>query len=135
MLPDCRETTFLESYIKLLGMSTILYFDVWQIIVYTTVNYLLEWQMAIKQKKGNEEFPLNSSVLESLYYAYKHHCNTPDNFVMISPTTLSQDHDISPKLYQKAALQVKASCSGWDEIDRLLLTKVTCFVPCIKLSY
>ncbi|XP_012214455.1 spermatogenesis-defective protein 39 homolog [Linepithema humile] len=100
MLPDCKEATFLESYIK-----------------------LLEWQMAIKQKKGNEEFPLNSSVLESLYYAHKHHCNTPDNFVIVSPTTLSQDHDISPKLYQKAAIQVKASCSGWDDIDRLLLTK------------
>ncbi|XP_071647424.1 spermatogenesis-defective protein 39 homolog [Temnothorax longispinosus] len=100
MLPDCKETTFLESYIK-----------------------LLEWQMAIKQKKNDEELPLNSSVLESLRYACKHHCNTPKDFVTMSPTVLSRDHDISPRLYQKVALQVKAACGGWDDIDRLLLTK------------
>jgi len=100
MLPDCKEIMFLESYIK-----------------------LLEWQMVIKQKKNNEELPLNSSVLESLRYACKHHCNTPDDFVTLSPTTLSRDHDISPRLYQKVTLQVKAACGGWDDIDRLLLTK------------
>ncbi|XP_012535647.1 spermatogenesis-defective protein 39 homolog [Monomorium pharaonis] len=99
ILPDCRETTFLESYIK-----------------------LLEWQMAIKQKR-NDELPLNSSILESLRYACKYHCNTPNDFVTISPITFSQDHDISPRLYQKVALHVKAACGGWDDIDRLLLTK------------
>lgn len=85
---------------------------------------LLEWQIAVKQKDNNEELRLNSSVLESLRYACKHHCNTPDNFVMISPTALSRDHDISPRMYQKVTLQVKAACGGWDDIDRLLLTKV-----------
>jgi len=100
MLPDCKEVTFLESYIK-----------------------LLEWQMAIKQKKNDEELPLNSSVLESLRYACKYHCNTPNDFVTMSPTTLSRDHDISPRLYQKVTLQVKAACGGWEDIDRLLLTK------------
>ena len=100
MLPDCKEATFLESYIK-----------------------LLEWQMAIKQKNDNEDLPLNSSIRESLHYACKHHCNTPNTFVAISPTTLSRDHDISPRLYQKVTLQVKAADGGWDDIDRLLLTK------------
>ncbi|KYQ46906.1 VPS33B-interacting protein [Trachymyrmex zeteki] len=100
MLPNCKETMFLESYIK-----------------------LLEWQLAIKQKKNDEELALNSSILESLYYACKHHCNTPNDFVMISPMMLSRDHNISPRLYQKVTLQVKAACGGWDDIDRLLLTK------------
>ncbi|KAG5338991.1 SPE39 protein, partial [Acromyrmex charruanus] len=102
MLPNCKETMFLESYIK-----------------------LLEWQLAIKQKKreNDEELPLNSSILESLYYACKHHCNTPNDFVTISPMMLSRDHNISPRLYQKVTLQVKAACGGWDDIDRLLLTK------------
>ncbi|XP_011864814.1 PREDICTED: spermatogenesis-defective protein 39 homolog [Vollenhovia emeryi] len=100
MLPDCKETTFLESYIK-----------------------LLEWQMAIKRKKNDEELALNSSVLESLRYSCKYHCNTPNDFVTMAPTTLSRDHDISPRLYQKVALQVKAACGGWDDVDRLLLTK------------
>ncbi|GAB1859549.1 Spermatogenesis-defective protein 39 homolog [Camponotus japonicus] len=101
MLPDCKEATFLESYIK-----------------------LLEWQMAIKQKTDNEEqLPLNSSIRESLYYACKHHYNTPNTFVVISPTMLSQNHDISPRLYQKVALQVKAAHGEWDDIDRLLITK------------
>lgn len=84
--------------------------------------------MAIKQKTNNEELPLNSSIRESLHYACKHHYNTPNTFVMISPTTLSQNHDISPRLYQKVALQVKAAHGEWDDIDRLLLTKVICFV-------
>lgn len=107
MLPNCKETMFLESYIK-----------------------LLEWQLAIKQKKreNDEELPLNSSILESLYYACKHHCNTPNDFVTISPMMLSRDHNISPRLYQKVTLQVKAACGGWDDIDRLLLTKVACFI-------
>jgi len=89
---------------------------------------LLEWQMAIKQKKNDEEFTLNSSVLESLRHACKHHYNTPNDFVTMSPTTLSRDHDISPRLYQKVILQVKAACGGWDDIDRLLLTKVARFI-------
>ncbi|XP_072764849.1 spermatogenesis-defective protein 39 homolog [Anoplolepis gracilipes] len=100
MLPDCKEATFLESYIK-----------------------LLDWQIAIKQKKDNEELPLNSSIRESLHYACKHYYSTPNTFVAISPTTLSQVHDISPRLYQKVAIQVKAAHGGWDDIDRLLLTK------------
>lgn len=99
MLSDCRESIFLQSYIK-----------------------LLEWQIAVKQKKDNEELPLNSSLLESLHYTCKNYSNTPDNSVM-SPTMLSREHDISPKLYQKVTLQVKAACGGWDDIDRLLLTK------------
>ncbi|KYN02868.1 VPS33B-interacting protein [Cyphomyrmex costatus] len=100
MLPNCKETIFLESYIK-----------------------LLEWQMAIKQKKNDEELLLNSSILESLHYACKHHCNTPNDFVTISPMMLSRNHNISPRLYEKVTLQVKAACGGWDDIDRLLLTK------------
>ncbi|XP_029158814.1 spermatogenesis-defective protein 39 homolog [Nylanderia fulva] len=100
MLPDCKEATFLDSYIK-----------------------LLEWQMTVKHNKDNEELPLNSSIRESLHYACKHHCNTPNTFVTISPTTLSRDHDISPRLHQKVALQVKAAHGKWDDIDRLLLTK------------
>lgn len=84
--------------------------------------------MAIKQKKNDEELLLNSSILESLRYAYKYHCNTPNDFVTISPTTFSRDHDISSRLYQKVALRVKAACGGWDDIDRLFLTKVACFI-------
>ncbi|KAL0101100.1 hypothetical protein PUN28_018747 [Cardiocondyla obscurior] len=100
MLPDCKEALFLDFYIK-----------------------LLEWQIAIKKKKNDEDLPLNSSVVESLRYACKYHCNTPKDFVMMSPTVLSQDHDISPRLYQKINLQVKAASGKWDDIDRLLLTK------------
>jgi len=42
---------------------------------------------------------------------------------VISPTTLSQNHDISPRLYQKVALQVKTAHGEWNDIDRLLITK------------
>lgn len=79
--------------------------------------------MEIKQKKDNEGLALNASVLESLHYACKNHCSTQDN-VVTSATILSRDHDTSPKLYQKVALQVRATCGAWDDIDRLLLTKV-----------
>jgi len=79
--------------------------------------------MAIKQRSDSEELLFNSSLLESLHYACKYHGNAPDNSI-ISPTMLSRDHDISPKQYEKVALQVKAACSEWNNVDRLLLTKV-----------
>lgn len=88
------------------------------------VRITLEWQMAIKQRNDSEELPFNSSLLESLHYACKYHGNSPDNSIM-SPTMLSRDHDISSKQHEKVALQVKAACGAWDDIDRLLLTKVT----------
>lgn len=103
--------------------------------LYYLYRKLLEWQLAIKQKKNDEELALNSSILESLYYACKHHCNTPNDFVMISPMMLSRDHNISPRLYQKVTLQVKAACGGWDDIDRLLLTKVACFIYVSQFSF
>lgn len=103
--------------------------------LYYLYRKLLEWQMAVKHKKNDEELVLNSSVLESLRFACKHHCNTPNDFVTMSPTTLSRDHDISPRLYQKVSLQVKAACSGWDDIDRLLLTKVAYFILQVYLFH
>ncbi|EZA61897.1 hypothetical protein DMN91_006122 [Ooceraea biroi] len=99
MLPDCKEAIFLKSYIK-----------------------LLEWQMAIKQINDNEELPFNSSLLKSLHYACKYHGNARDNSIM-SPAMLSRDHHVSPKQHEKVSLQVKAACSEWDGVDRLLLTK------------
>lgn len=130
MLPDCKEATFLESYIKLLGMLTIFLFS-YNMTNYFYTNFIyteLEWQMAIKQKTDDEELPLNSSIRESLHYASKHHYNTPNTFVVISPAMLCRNHDISPRLYQKVALQVKAVHGEWDDIDRLLITKVIYFV-------
>lgn len=76
----------------------------------------------------DEELTLNSTILESLHYAHEHHYDTPKNFVMMTPTTFSQDHDISSILYHKTALRVKASRGKWDEIDALLLTKVVQFI-------
>jgi len=130
MLPNCKETMFLESYIKLLGMFVLSLFCFFMKKLYYLYHKLLEWQLAIKQKKreNDEELPLNSSILKSLYYACKHHCNTPNDFVTISPMMLFRDHNISPRLYQKVTLQVKAACGGWDDIDHLLLTKVARFI-------
>lgn len=41
----------------------------------------------------------------------------------MSPTNLSQQYDVSPRQYQKVALEVRAAAKEWDDIDRLLLTK------------
>ncbi|XP_053972890.1 spermatogenesis-defective protein 39 homolog isoform X2 [Hylaeus volcanicus] len=97
-LTDCNEASFVRSYIK-----------------------LLEWQMATKID-GNEQIELNSSVLDCLRHACKSHWNLQEGSLM-SPTTLSQQHNISPRQYQKVALEVRASVGEWDDVDRLLLTK------------
>ncbi|XP_076620982.1 spermatogenesis-defective protein 39 homolog [Colletes latitarsis] len=98
-LTDCKEASFVQSYIK-----------------------LLEWQMAVKKIDGNDEIELDSSVLECLRHACKGHWNLQEGSLM-SPTILSHQHDISPRQYQKIALEVRASAGEWDDVDRLLLTK------------
>lgn len=77
--------------------------------------------MAVKKLDGNEDIELNSSVLNCLKHACKGHLS--ENTLM-SPTILSQQHDVSPKQYQKVALEVRASAAEWDDVDQLLLTKV-----------
>ncbi|CAK9833886.1 Spermatogenesis-defective protein 39 homolog [Anthophora retusa] len=98
-LADCKETSFVQSYIK-----------------------LLEWQIAVKKIDGNEDIELNSSVLDCLRHVCKVHWNLPEKTLM-SPIILSQQHDVSPRQYQKVALEVRASANEWDDVDRLLLTK------------
>ncbi|XP_076238832.1 spermatogenesis-defective protein 39 homolog [Calliopsis andreniformis] len=97
-LTDCKEASFVQSYIK-----------------------LLEWQMAVKKLDGNEEVELNSSVLDCL----RHTCKSQNvsEGTLMSPTILCQLHDISPRQYQKVALEVRASAGDWDNVDKLLLTK------------
>lgn len=79
--------------------------------------------MAVKKLDGNEDIELNSSVLNCLKHTCKGHWNLSENTLM-SPTILSQQHDVSPRQYQKVALEVRASAAEWDDVDRLLLTKV-----------
>lgn len=79
--------------------------------------------MAVRKLDNNEEIVLNSSVLECLRHACREHYNAPEG-TLISPTVLCQLHDISPRQYQKIALEVRASNDEWEDVDRLLLTKV-----------
>ncbi|XP_050586668.1 spermatogenesis-defective protein 39 homolog [Bombus affinis] len=98
-LTECKEALFVQSYIK-----------------------LLEWQMVAKVIDGNEEIELNSSVLDCLKHVCKGHWDLPEG-KLLSPTILSQQHDVSPRQYQKIALEVKAAAKEWDDVDRLLVTK------------
>lgn len=98
-LAECKEASFVQSYIQ-----------------------LLEWQKIAKVVEGNEEIELNSSVLDCLRHACKGHWDLPEGKLM-SPTNLSQQYDVSPRQYQKVALEVRAAAKEWDDIDRLLLTK------------
>ncbi|XP_033327898.1 spermatogenesis-defective protein 39 homolog [Megalopta genalis] len=98
-LADCREASFVQSYIK-----------------------FLEWQTTVRKIHGNEELELNTSVLECLRHVSKGHWNLPEGTLM-SPEILSQVHNISPRQYQKVALEVRASAGEWEDVDGLLLTK------------
>ncbi|XP_076395495.1 spermatogenesis-defective protein 39 homolog isoform X3 [Megachile rotundata] len=98
-LTDCKEASFVQSYIK-----------------------LLEWQMVVKKVEGNEDIELNSSVLDCLRYACSNHWNVPEG-TLISPAILSQQHEISPRQYQKVALEVRTAAGEWEDVDKLLLTK------------
>lgn len=97
-VPDCRETSFIVNYIK-----------------------LLEWKSALKSTKYDEDFETNSSVVDCLRYACKNHWNESNKS---SPTMLQQQHDITPRLYQKTALKARISVQAWEDIDNLLLSKV-----------
>lgn len=84
---------------------------------------LLEWQMAMKKIDDDKQIELNSPVLKCLQHACKSHWNSQEGTLM-SPAILSQQHDISPRQYQKVALEVRASAGEWSDVDQLLLTKV-----------
>lgn len=90
--------------------------------------------MVVKKVDGNEEIELNSSVLDCLRHACKSHWNVAEGTLM-SPARLSQQHDISPRQYQKVALEVRTSAGEWDDVDKLLLTKVTHETPYLMFKY
>ncbi|XP_046829294.1 spermatogenesis-defective protein 39 homolog [Vespa crabro] len=94
-LVDCKETQFLHSYIQ-----------------------LLEWHVALRNAENSEKIEGNWSVLDFLRYICKNDKHSSQSAVMFS-----QQHDISPKQYQKIVIEVKASLGEWETIDRLLLTK------------
>lgn len=127
-LTDCKEALFVQSYIKLLGnyLSSIISRVLINYILSRYLLILLEWQMVAKVIDGNEDIELNSSVLDCLKHACKGHWDLPEGKLM-SPTILSQQHDVSPRQYQKVVLEVKAAAKEWDDVDRLLVTKA-CFI-------
>ncbi|KAK2579347.1 hypothetical protein KPH14_008298 [Odynerus spinipes] len=98
-LKDCKETQLLQSYIQ-----------------------LLEWQIAMQKAETNDAIETNCSVLDCLRYVCKNNKH-PSGDSLISAAMFSQQHDISPKQYQKVLIEVKASLGEWEAFDRILLTK------------
>lgn len=78
--------------------------------------------MALRNTENSEKIEANWSVLDFLRYICKNDKHSSQSAVMFS-----QQHDISPKQYQKVVIEVKASLGEWETIDRLLLTKVIIF--------
>ncbi|KAF7993157.1 hypothetical protein HCN44_005938 [Aphidius gifuensis] len=72
---------------------------------------LLEWKTAY-----------DSSVLDCLRYSCKEHWSSSDDSI-VSPFYLLHQHEITPRQYQKIALQSRISAQAWGDIDILLLSK------------
>lgn len=98
-LQNCREIQYVHNYIK-----------------------LLEWKAAVKNKKFNGDFEYDSSVLDCLRYLCKDHWSSSDDSI-VSPLYLLHQHEITPRQYQKIALQSRISAQTWGDIDVLLLSK------------
>ncbi|XP_012284580.1 spermatogenesis-defective protein 39 homolog [Orussus abietinus] len=98
-LADCKESAFVQNYIK-----------------------LLEWQTVLKNADYKELPELNSSALECLRYTCRYHWNSTEGS-LTSPKMLWQQHGISSRQYQRIALITRASAQTWEDIDALLLTK------------
>ncbi|KAK0088890.1 hypothetical protein PV325_010341 [Microctonus aethiopoides] len=98
-LPECRESIYVQNYIK-----------------------LLEWKVALKNTKFDEELEESSSVLDCLRYICKHNWNSSKSG-LITPAMLQQQQDIMPRQYQKTALKSRISVQAWEDIDNLLLSK------------
>ena len=77
----------------------------------------------MKNTQFDEVFEVNSSVLDCLRYACKDHYNAAAG-ALASPKMLSEQHNISPRQYQRVALKIRASMQEWADIDNLLLSKV-----------
>ncbi|XP_031787249.1 spermatogenesis-defective protein 39 homolog [Nasonia vitripennis] len=97
-LPDCRETTFVWSWVR-----------------------LLEWQKNA-HNKFSEPLKYNASALECLRLACKDCWGAPESSTH-SPLWLVQNQEISSRQYQKIAITTRASVQSWDDIDNLLHKK------------
>ncbi|XP_014218209.1 spermatogenesis-defective protein 39 homolog isoform X2 [Copidosoma floridanum] len=97
-LPDCRETVFVQSYVK-----------------------LLEWQKHA-QNKLIEPFKANLPALEYLRLTCKDFWGVTETNA-VSPLALAQNQDISPRQFEKVAIVTRASVHAWDDIDNLLHKK------------
>ncbi|XP_063976175.1 spermatogenesis-defective protein 39 homolog [Diachasmimorpha longicaudata] len=97
--PECRETPFVQNYIK-----------------------LLEWKTALKNTKLLEDFKPNSSVLDCLRYSCREHYGASDG-TLVAPAMLDHQHEISPRQYQKVALEARVGVKAWEDVDGLLLSK------------
>lgn len=106
-LPECRESIYVQNYVK-----------------------LLEWKVALKNTKFDEELEESSSVLDCLRYICKHNWNSSKSG-LITPAMLQQQQDIMPRQYQKTALKSRISAQAWEDIDNLLLSKVKMIVKCV----
>ncbi|XP_024938760.1 spermatogenesis-defective protein 39 homolog isoform X2 [Cephus cinctus] len=98
-LADCKETPFIQNYIK-----------------------LLEWQKAVKDTGFTEALEMNSPVMECLRHACRDHWGASESSLW-SPAMLLKQHTVSLRQYQKVALTTRAALQSWDDIDILLLTK------------
>ncbi|XP_012263968.2 spermatogenesis-defective protein 39 homolog [Athalia rosae] len=98
-LPECKETCYVQNYIK-----------------------LLEWQVAVKATELSEPLKMHSSVLDCLQHACQHHWGASDGAV-VSAANLSKEHAVSPRQFQSVALSTRASLQAWDDVEALLLTK------------
>ncbi|XP_011310891.1 spermatogenesis-defective protein 39 homolog [Fopius arisanus] len=97
--PECRETPFVQNYIR-----------------------LLEWKGALRNTKFHEEFDPDSSVLDCLRYSCRDHWGASEG-TLVAPEMLLHQHEITPRQYQKVALESRVAVKAWEDIHNLLLSK------------
>ncbi|CAD6202027.1 GSCOCG00002908001-RA-CDS, partial [Cotesia congregata] len=97
-LPEYKECLFVNNFIK-----------------------LLEWKIALNS--GGVKNLGNNSVLDCLKYICENNWNSSQDAAVSPAKIFANQHDVTPRQYQKTVLKTRVSVQAWDDVNNILLSK------------
>ncbi|KAG8034936.1 hypothetical protein G9C98_008012 [Cotesia typhae] len=97
-LPEYKESLFVNNFIK-----------------------LLEWKIALNS--GGVKNLRNNSVLDCLKYICENNWNSSQDAAVSPAKIFANQHDVTPRQYQKTVLKTRVSVQAWDDVNNILLSK------------
>ncbi|XP_008554787.1 spermatogenesis-defective protein 39 homolog [Microplitis demolitor] len=82
---------------------------------------LLEWKIALNS--GGNKNLANNNVLDCLKYICENNWNSSQDASVSPARIFANQHDITPRQYQKTVLKTRVSVQAWDDVNNILLSK------------